>query len=491
MLKPLPAEQWNRAAAAHLLNRAGFGGSPSEVDALAALGHAEAVDRLVEWEKQPDDVPMPEWAKLDLDARRERFQKSRQASAEERRQLQAEEQKRRRGQILELQGWWLRRMATSARPLQEKLTLFWHGHFATSIEKVRDPYLMWLQNETLRKRGGGRWFELLDAVTRDPAMLIYLDQQQSRPSHPNENYARELMELFALGEGHYTEKDVTEAARALTGLTLDRLTLEVSFNRRRHDAGVKTVLGRTGRLGVNEVLEQVAGQPQCARFISAKLWTFFAAENPSPELVDALAAEFRRQDGRIQPFLRVVFRSEEFHAPSVVRKQIKSPVQFLVQACRQLERDLPPGPVCSNALRLLGQNLFAPPNVKGWDGGVSWINTNTLLARQNLTLLLVTGENSLPRAEGRAAGKGRPRQGRVLDRIPKGAVATGRLFPDAVRGKPDALIESMEARLLAARFRDKDRAGLREFIDANAPLDDVEVATLLRTAMCAPDYQLC
>jgi uncharacterized protein (DUF1800 family) len=239
MLTPLPASKWTFTTAAHLLNRAGFGGTPAEIEDLFKLGLDGAVAKLVDYEKIPDPAPAPEWAKPDptrvarFQELRQLVQKVRNATGTEReelegkrREMQRQENRRRQEQLLELRGWWLERMRATPRPLQEKLTLFWHGHFATSVQKVKDSYLMWLQNETLRRHASGNWLELLLAMTRDPAMLIWLDQAQSRREHPNENYAREVMELFALGEGHYTEKDITEAARAFTGLSLDRIKQE-------------------------------------------------------------------------------------------------------------------------------------------------------------------------------------------------------------------------------------------------------------------------
>ena len=216
MLTPLSVEQWNYTHAAHLLNRAGFGGPPPEIQRLVELGPVQAISQLVDFEKIPDETPDPEWAKPDPE-RIAKLQAMRQAGEEERRRLRREEQRTQRERFTELRGWWLQRMAKGPRPLQEKMTLFWHGHFATSVEKVRDAYLMWRQNELFRRLATGHWLELLIEAGKDPAMLIWLDQAQSRKQRPNENFAREVMELFALGEGHYTEKDITEAARALTG----------------------------------------------------------------------------------------------------------------------------------------------------------------------------------------------------------------------------------------------------------------------------------
>jgi len=181
------------------------------------------------------------------------------------------------------------------------------------MEKVRDAYLMWRQNDLFRRHATGNWLEMLVQVAKDPAMLIWLDQAQSRRLHPNENFARELMELFTLGEGHYSEKDVTEAARALTGWSYDRPAQQFMERPFQHDNGTKTVLGRTGELDGQDVIEQIVDQPQAARFITAKLWKFFAAEDPAPALVEALSDLFRREQNNFKPLLRAMFLSEEFY----------------------------------------------------------------------------------------------------------------------------------------------------------------------------------
>ena len=207
--------------------------------------------------------------------------------------MQRAQQQNERERIVELRAWWLQLMATGPRPLQEKMTLFWHGHFATSMEKVRDAYLMWRQNALFRRLATGNWSQMLIDVAKDPAMLIWLDQAQSRKEHPNENFAREVMELFTLGEGHYAERDITEAARALTGWSYDRATQDFIARPMAHDRGSKTIFGQTGFFNGEDFLKMVVAQPQAARFITAKLWNFFAGEWPSEELVTGLAATFR------------------------------------------------------------------------------------------------------------------------------------------------------------------------------------------------------
>ena len=490
MLRPLPGDRWNFTTAAHLLNRAGFGGTPAEIEKLVRLGPEKAVSRLVDFESIPDDTADPSWAKPDLN-RAERFLAARRAGEEERRKLQREEQQEQRQHMMELRGWWLQRMAHGPRPFQEKMVLFWHGHFATSVEKVREAYLMWRQNELFRRLATGNWLELLIETGKDPAMLVWLDQAQSRKEHPNENFAREVMELFALGEGHYTEKDISETARALTGWSYDRATQKFAERPFLHDTSTKTVFGHTGNFDGEDVLEQIVAQPQAARFITAKLWNFFAGQPPSDELVTALAAAFRRAGNNFKPVLHSIFLSEEFYAPTIIRNQVKSPVQWLVGSVRVLERELPPPIVCFGLTRNLGQDLFAPPNVKGWDGGLSWITTNNLLARYNEAATIVQGDMSL------AAGGLFPnnptanmQMERRLKNIPAGRVEVGKLFTEKERANKEALIAALEKRLLQAKLKSKQETTLREYLDGKTELDDTHILNAIRLIMSTPEYQL-
>jgi uncharacterized protein (DUF1800 family) len=490
MLKPLALDRWNYEAAAHLVNRAGFGGPPAELERIAALSPQEAVAQFVDYERIADTTAAPDWAKPDPE-RGERYRAARQASPEERRKLLQAEQQTQRQHTLELRGWWLRRMAAGPRPLQEKLTLFWHGHFATSVEKVREAYLMWRQNELFRQKGNGNWLELLVAAGKDPAMLIWLDQAQSRRQHPNENFAREVMELFTLGEGHYTEKDVTEAARALTGWSYDRLTQNFVERPFLHDSGSKTLFGKTGDFKGEDVLGMIVEQPQAARFITAKLWNFFAGEAPSEELVTALAEVFRRGGNEFKPLLRTMFLSEEFYAPSVVRTQVKSPVQWLVGSVRVLERELPPPLVCFGLTRTLGQDLFAPPNVKGWDGGVSWITTNTLLSRYNEAATLVQGDLSSMAGMGMGQkAKQNPAMERRLQNARIKGADVAKLFTEKEQTDKEALIAALEKRLLQAKLKPKQAQVLRDYLDAQGELNYGHILNAMRLVMSTPEYQL-
>jgi uncharacterized protein (DUF1800 family) len=490
MLKPVAAGDWNFAHAAHLLNRAGFGGTPAEIERLAALKPEQAIASLVDFEKIPDDTKDPDWARPDP-ARVAQVAKLREMTEEQRKMLRQQQQRGEREHMLELRGWWLNRMAHGPRPLQEKMTLFWHGHFATSMEKVRDGYYMWRQNELFRRLATGSWLQLLCEMGKDPAMLIWLDQAQSRKEHPNENFAREVMELFALGEGHYTEKDIAEAARAFTGWGLDRATQKFVDRPRAHDDGLKTIFGKSGNFDGDQVLALIVEQPQAARFITAKLWSYFAGTPISAELNDALADVFRKAENRFKPVLRAMFLSREFYAPDVVRAQVKSPVQWLVMAVRQLERDLPPPLVCTALTRSLGQELFLPPNVKGWDGGLTWITTNNLLTRYNESATLVFGDLKavMGAFQGSKANQARVAE-RRLERLRISGVDPEKLFSIEERHVKDKFIAALERRFLQASFKPQQEKALREFLDARGPLDPEDILGAIRLVMCTPDYQL-
>ena len=490
MLKPLSASKWDFTTAAHLLNRAGFGGPPQEIQKLVDLGPDKAVSLLLDYEKIPDDTAAPDWARPDPE-RMAKLRTIRQAPEDEKRRMQQEERQLQRQRMMELRGWWFRRMAKGPRPFQEKMVLFWHGHFATSVEKVRDAYYMWRQNELFRRLATGNWLQLLVDVARDPAMLIWLDQAQSRKDHPNENFAREVMELFALGEGHYTEKDVTEAARALTGWSLNREEQQFIDRPRAHDNGTKTFLGKSGDLDGNDVLAQIVNQSQAARFITAKLWNFFAGAMPSAELTTELATVFRQNNNYFGPFLRVMFRSEEFYSRALIRNQVKSPVQWLVGSVRMLESELPPPIVCWGLTRTLGQDLFAPPNVKGWDGGLAWITTNNLLARYNEAAVLVQGDLSSMSGANFAKKPGQgEKAGKVLKRTRVPRVDADKILTAKERSDKTLLIAAIEKRLLQSNLKQKQASTLHEFLNSKGEPDEEDILSAIRLVMSTPEYQL-
>ncbi|MHC4877214.1 MAG: DUF1800 domain-containing protein [Planctomycetota bacterium] len=292
-----------------------------------------------------------------------------------------------------LNSAWLGKQATTGSPLLEKLTLFWHGHFATGADKVDDAEMMFQQNRLLRRNATSSFSTMVQEISRDPAMLIYLDSATNRKAHPNENYAREIMELFCLGEGNYSERDIQELARCFTGWEVRRKKFR--FNRYQHDTGSKTILGETGTFGGEDGIDIVLRQKACARFIVGKLVRFFVVDEPAvPEhLLDPLATLFRDSDLQIAPVLERILASNLFFSRWSVGRKVRSPIELGIGLLRCLKGssnlDL-----MAQGLDETGQALFYPPNVKGWDGGRTWINTSTLLGRSNLVGELLRHEKT-------------------------------------------------------------------------------------------------
>jgi uncharacterized protein (DUF1800 family) len=388
MLNPIASGKWNYDAAAHLALRSGFGEPPAELQKWADQGLDSTLEHLLH--TSPPGAAPPDWAYPTRDEDLLQRIRNPGTTPEDRTQLQRQLNERKAEQMANLVNWWTQRMYNSPAPLVEKMTLFWHGHFATSAEKV-NSYRMWLQNETLRMYALGNFGTLVKAISCDPAMLIWLDLGASQKEHPNENFARELMELFTLGEGNYAENDIKEAARAFTGYRTDGQTQEFRFVANQFDPSDKTFMGKTGPWRGDEIIDLILAHPQCAKFIAAKLWRFFAYENPEPTLIEALADKLREARYEVRPLLKTIFASEEFYSDRAREGTIKSPVQYIIQARRTLGLTAPLGAPLIFIYRQLGQLPFYPPNVKGWDGGKSWINTATLAYRYELARELVNG----------------------------------------------------------------------------------------------------
>jgi uncharacterized protein (DUF1800 family) len=279
------------------------------------------------------------------------------------------------------------------------MTLFWHNHFVSSQQKVKVALLMYRQNVTLRENALGNFGTLLHAVARDPAMVIYLDNAQNRKGTPNENFAREVMELFTLGEGHYGEQDIKEAARAFTGWSLDRDTGRFRFRPFIHDYGQKTVLGRTGNLDGDDVLDVLLSKPETAEFVTRKLWREFVSPDPDEREVKRIAARFRDSHYDIKVALQAMLTSEAFYAAENRGTLIKSPVDLVVGTMRQFGMRPSEAIPFAVAAAGMGQNLFGPPNVKGWPGGEAWINASTLLARKAFLDRLFRADDAAGRAD--------------------------------------------------------------------------------------------
>ncbi len=359
--------------ARHLLNRTSFAANVEDIESFAKLTRAQAVDQLLAWTSGKMITPPPAWVNEFESPRR-----LRDASEEERKAFQRQQAEK----GAELRGWWMTEMLTTPSPLTEKMVLFWHNHFVSGLQKVRSPVLMYRQNQLLRKHAFGYFGDLLHEVSKDPAMVVYLDGASNRKGKPNENFAREVMELFTLGEGHYSEQDVKEAARAFTGWSIDPDSGEYLFRRPAHDEGVKTLLGRSGNFDGDAVLDLLLAQAQTGEFVVSKLWREVVSPQPDATEVRRIARMFRDNRYNIKVALRALLLADAFYAPQNRAALIKSPVDLIVGTLRQFRFETGEVTPFLLAARQLGQDVFAPPNVKGWPGGEAWINSASLLSRK-------------------------------------------------------------------------------------------------------------
>ncbi|HET6452449.1 MAG TPA: DUF1800 domain-containing protein [Spirochaetia bacterium] len=376
-LAALRAEALTVESATHLLLRTGFGATPAEVAGFLPLTREQSVALLLLNAGTDPVTPLPSWSGDYLAPPRS---DPKDPAATRAARDSYDSQVREREQ--DLLHWWFGEMISTHSPLTERLVLFWHGHFTSAMDKVDSPNLLLDQNLLLRRYALGSFRGLVHAIARDPAMLIYLDGEGSVKAHPNENFARELMELFTLGEGNYTEQDVREVARAFTGWRVDRATGLASFDERRHDAGSKTILGRTGNWDGDQAIDIILGQPQAARFIVAELWRELVSPDPDPRTVEALAASFRDADYAMRPLVRSLLLTDQFWAPSNWGTLVKSPVQLAVGTARLLGLDASAAPQVAAAVPPMGEQLLNPPTVKGWPTGDAWVTSATLVARE-------------------------------------------------------------------------------------------------------------
>ena len=410
-----------REKIAHLLRRFGLGVSENELSYYLAPDYSAAVELLLNYEAVPEvftlkpDVIRPDAKKpLPMPA---------------------------------VVTWWAARMIATQRPLQEKMTLFWHDHFATSAGKVKNAYMMLAQNETFREGATGNFRDLLRKASQEPAMLLWLDNQENVKGKANENFAREVMELFTIGiDGGYSEKDVTEAARAFTGWAFRRQSgasggPQFTFRPALHDTGQKTVLGLTGYLNGADVLNHLCDLPQCSRYITEKIIRYFVTTTPSADYVSRMAAVFRAENLEIKPLLRAIMMSPEFLETKTIRSVVKSPADFCIATARQLgyservrkvlmnaeisdserRRGLAPAYQATTAMKSMGMSLLYPPDVSGWDGAEAWISSATMVQRIGWSEKLFAGQKRAPRAAAAGSpfliGDGLTDSGELADRM--------------------------------------------------------------------------
>ena len=439
--EPTTQRPWDRALVAHLYRRAGFGADLHKIDEGVSRRPTELVSELVAANRETTE-----------------FRSTADALAEA--TLAS-------GDAAKLSAAWVYRLLYTANQLLEKMTLFWHGHFATGAEKVKDARMMWNQNQLLRDKALGNFNKLVKEISQDPAMLIYLDSAINRKAHPNENFARELMELFCLGEGNYSETDVLELARCFTGWEIKNKKFRK--NSYQHDAEVKTVLGQTGNFdgddGVRIVLEQ-SGTP---RFLARKLYRLFVCDEPMPTdaTLQPLAEALRKNDLQIAPVVEKILSSNAFYSSSSIGRKVKSPVELILGMLRSLNATTNTQLVAQGLLNT-GQGLFYPPNVKGWDGGRAWINSSTLLGRANLIADIL--KNDATRFEGKSLTEYlRQREVRTIEQA----------------------IEHFERCLLAVPLDDATKIQLRKSATSYSGDEERRMRSLLHSMTSLPICQLC
>lgn len=358
-----PASLSDRQRYGQLLRRAGFGASPAELNDWMKLDWSSAVDKLVDYESIPNQNLEDHLTSLNLDLTK----------------------------AVDIQRWWMIRMIETARPLEEKMTLFWHGLLTSALTAAKPP-LMLTQNQFLRAHALDEYGTTLKGITRDPAMMRWLNTIQNRKGTANENYSRELMELFTLGPGNYTEVDVRESARAFTGLVVRPATGKTVLVAAFHDEGQKTFLGQTGNFGPDDIIDIILKQPAAAPFLATHLLRYFVTPNPSKTTVDTIATVLTQTNFSVKEAMRSLLKLPEFQDPANYRGLIKSPAEFLASTVRTLGAQTD-AKVFPPAMVLMGQILFDPPNVAGWPGGAAWLNSGTWLARLNVANALTSNRS--------------------------------------------------------------------------------------------------
>jgi uncharacterized protein (DUF1800 family) len=525
---PVPAAvTWDEAAARHLLSRACFGGTPEQAKAVAAVPLERAVDRLLDEAAGAEGPGRPEWVR---DVWVNTLRRYSDMPREEYLVTFRRTSTRNDEELLDLKARWVRQMARSPAPLRENLTLFWHGHFTSASRTMfAVSQAFYHQNQTWRKHAAGNFRTFLEAATLDPGMMIYLDMEESEKTNPNENYARELLELFALGVGNYTEKDIREIARSLTGWVLDapagtvkpdrptspetarslrRDGLVPTFVPARHNTGEKTVFGKTGRYGVKEVIDLVVSHPACGPHVAGRLIDYFGAHDPKGALKARMAKAFVESRYEIRPMLRVLFTSPEFYAAEARGNRVKSPIRLLVGACRDFDLQGEITPSLAQAIVPLGQELFNPPTVKGWPSGNEWITATTLALRYRLGELLLdgkplTGTQPLGRVRGtlipRAPAEAEKTIARLLALDAEKADSTGkdgikvrfepeRVVPKGLADDPEKLVDHLSARVLVVKPRAATRDAIVAACKAVPAADRAKLAA--RLILASPEYQV-
>jgi len=417
----------------HLLRRAGFGGGPQEQSKYLAMGYDQAVQYLLNYDQVDNSA---------LDAITPNIRTTYSGAIPTG-----------QNEMNNLATWWLNRMVQTPRPLEEKMTLFWHNHFATAYFKVENGYSMYQQNKFLRANALGNFNDLLTGITSDGAMLIWLDGVQNRKNNPNENFAREIMEVFSTGRGPYTQSDVANGAKAFTGFSINA-TGQGVFSAANHDGSVKTFLGQTGPFGPQDIIDILVARPETAASLANELFQFFGYPNPSPDMIQRLSTVYFDSGYSIKSMVQAILTSPEFISNQAYLANVKSPIEYVVTALRSLNATATNGALVST-MNNQAQFLFDPPSVFGWPSGVQWINTGSIMERMNFPINVQTTTENIASGLNPAQifGNGVP------DTVAVGNVGS-MLFPEGLPGDVLSVIDSSTATYTDVTLKTKNTVRL-------------------------------
>ena len=459
----------------HLLLRAGFGPDLAEWEKVKNKNPHSLVDQMIHNAKKinglgvlSDSLPSKsEFMNMNREEKEEMVKNSRQ-------------------KLKTLNAAWISQMANSSAQLREKMTFFWHDHFACRINQTM---LVQKQNNTLRMHALGKFGDLLLAISKDPAMLRFLNNQQNKKAHPNENFAREVLELFTLGRGNYTEKDISEAARAFTGWS-STAEGEFIFRQRLHDFGTKEFLGKRGNFNGEDILNIILEQKQTARFITQKIYRFMVNPEIDETMVEKWARDFYESEYDILALLEKIFQSDHFYLPANMGSRIKSPIEYLVGIMRALNLQFEDEDGLIALQKLLGQTLFMPPNVAGWPEETSWIDSSSMMARLKIPQALIfSSELNL---QGKSSFSGNEDGIVVNKHLANKLNATIRwegMMSLMAKKSEEEVIEWQQDYLLQSPSSLVDKGLLREFVQGNTREDKIKM--LCMRLMTTPEFQLC
>lgn len=469
----------------HLYNRACFGISAAQWQDRIHL--SKAVRHLL---RPRTPLPLEVTNKEDWQSSNGKALKMMDITAEERKARQ----KLFREKDAELNLDWMRQMIDEKNPFNEKMALFWHGHFATRTD---NPYFDQLLLQQIRTHALGNFGTLLRAVAQSPAMLQFLNNQQNKKQHPNENFAREVMELFTLGRGHYTETDIKEAAKAFTGWSFNEEG-DFELKEKQHDNTSKTFLGKTGNFDGNAILDILLEQKQTAIFITQKIYRYFVNEESIDlQRVQLLAHNFYSNNYDIRSLMHAIFSSDWFYDPNNIGAHVKSPIELLVGMNRTIAMDFKNNKTLINLQRILGQQLFAPPNVAGWSGGRNWIDSSSLVIRMQLSgaffaskELHLEAKEALD-SETTVDSKMQAYKKAQGDRFKVGQVAAdwSAYLESWLSYDEQELPRMLADYLLPVRISDQSLKNLHAFIDTTNKQTLIQSLTI--RLMGLPEYQLC